>query len=237
MKRVSRLVFIVCIGCLSLAACGRQPTYQELIRMSAERAQEGEFDKADQLADQALEIIRETYPGDSPELIGPLNDIAALFTTLGRYPAAESLYAELLARDEKQLGDEHIIVARDLNNLGATYRAMGRYEKAEPLFQRSVEICEKVLGPNHPDVLNPLFNLAELYEAQQLPDRIAAVYERILLIYEEILGRDSPDLAAILDDMADFYRSAEMEKRAAELAARADRIRAEQPSAQPPGQP
>jgi len=237
MRNVSRPLATALICCLSLAACGRQPSYQELVQMSGELAQKGEFGKADRLAHQALEIIRKTVPGDSPDLIGPLNDIAALFTTLGQYAVAESLYLELLAMNETLLGREHIVVARDLNNLGAVYRAMGRYEKAEQMFQQSAEICEKVQGPNHPDVLNPLLNLAELYETQQLPDKIAAAYERILLVYERILGRDSPDLAPILEDMADFYRSAEMEGRAVELDTRAGEIRASQPSGQPSGRP
>jgi tetratricopeptide (TPR) repeat protein len=237
MKNLSACVLIFLTCCLSVTACHKQRSHEELVQLSGELAQQGEFEKAGRLAHQALEAARETYPEDSPGLIGPLNDVAALFTALGRYAAAESLYVELLHMDERRLGREHIIVARDLNNLGATYRAQGRYKQAEPLFQRSVEICEKALGSHHPDVLNPLFNLAELYETQQIPDKIAAVYERILTIYEEIMGPDHPDLAPILEDMADFYSSADMRERATELTARAEQIRAGQSSGQTPAQP
>jgi tetratricopeptide (TPR) repeat protein len=226
MKNILLPVTAVLILCVALGSCQKKATWEELAQTANSLYQEGQYQKAVETAQEALEVARGVYQPGSPDLAMPLNDLASLFTSLGQHAEAERIYLELLALDQKHLGDEHLNVARDLNNLGANYRAMGKLEEAEPLFLRSIQICEKILGPDHPNVVKPLLNLAELYEIWEDPSKTASVYERILSIYEANMGPDHPDLAPILEDMADFYRSIDQTEPAEELDRRARAIRA-----------
>jgi tetratricopeptide (TPR) repeat protein len=80
-----------------------------------------------------------------------LNNLAALYDAMGRYPEAEPLYVRSLSIYEQQLGADHPNTATSLNNLAELYRAMGRYPEAEPLYVRSLSIREQQLGADHPD--------------------------------------------------------------------------------------
>lgn len=64
----------------------------------------------------------------------------------GDYVAAEPLYQQALAIQEKALGADHPDMATSLDNLAWLYRSKCRYAEAEPLFQRALAIREKVLN-------------------------------------------------------------------------------------------
>jgi len=55
-----------------------------------------------------------------------LNNLAGLYWATGRYAEAEPLYVRALQIAEKDLGKDHLEVARSLNNLAVLYRETGR---------------------------------------------------------------------------------------------------------------
>jgi tetratricopeptide (TPR) repeat protein len=79
---------------------------------------------------------------------------------MGRYAAAEPLYARSLAISEEQLGANHPATALGLNNLAGLYESMGRYAAAEPLYARAWQICEQSLGVGHPNTMTIRGNYA-----------------------------------------------------------------------------
>ena len=79
-----------------------------------------------------------------------VNNLANLYSDMGRYAEAEPLYRQSLEIREKKLGYDHPHVAASLNNLANLYRDLGRYAEAEPLYRRSLEIWEKQLGATTP---------------------------------------------------------------------------------------
>ena len=91
-------------------------------------------------------------PSVNPTLPWPpaLGNLAALYSSQGRYAKAEPLYLRSLEIVEKALGKSHPHVAASLNNLAALYESQGRYAKAEPLFLRALSIYEKALGKSPP---------------------------------------------------------------------------------------
>jgi tetratricopeptide (TPR) repeat protein len=64
---------------------------------------------------------------------GLLNGMASALMHAGDYVAAEPLYQQALAIQEKALGADHPDMATSLDNLAALYRREGRYAEAEPL--------------------------------------------------------------------------------------------------------
>jgi tetratricopeptide (TPR) repeat protein len=151
-------------------------------------------------------VIREKALGPKhPDVATSLNNLAMVFSELGRYVEAEPLYKRSVAIYEQALGPDHINVANSVNNLALLYQAQGRYTDAEPLYQRSLAIREKALGPDHPDVAASLNNLAELYSAQERNADARPLYQRSLAILEKALRPDHPAVATSLNNLAGLY--------------------------------
>ncbi|ACF13774.1 TPR repeat-containing protein [Chloroherpeton thalassium ATCC 35110] len=136
------------------------------------------------------------------------HETAILLNSMGLYHFGRAAYAEaepLLRRAleirEKQLGEEHPLVATSLNNLGLLLQAQGKNAEAEPLYRRSLEIHEKQLGEEHPHVAMSLNNLAGLLQAQGKYAEAEPLYRRALEIWEKQLGEEHPLVATSLNNL------------------------------------
>ncbi len=167
---------------------------------------QGEYKKASDLFEQAVELAIKTFGPDHPYVATSLNKLASLYASLGRYANAEPLYQRSLKIREAKLGPDHPDVATSLNNLALLYYSQGRYAEAEPLYKRSLEIREAKLGPDHPDVATSLNNLAGLYQLQGRYAETEPLNKRSLKILEAKLGPDHPDVATSLNNLAELYR-------------------------------
>ncbi|KPQ32593.1 MAG: Tetratricopeptide repeat, partial [Phormidium sp. OSCR] len=115
---------------------------QQVIRLY----EEGRYQEAILLVQQALEI-RETALGEShPDVATSLNNLALLYYSQGNYNAAEPLYRRSLDIRETALGESHPDVATSLSGLALLYHSQGNYNAAEPLFRRALDIQETALG-------------------------------------------------------------------------------------------
>ena len=69
-----------------------------------------------------------------------LNNLASLYTNMGRYKDAEPLYKQVLAIREKAFGKNHPKVANVLEDMSALYKKMGKDADAKKLDARVKEI-------------------------------------------------------------------------------------------------
>ncbi len=83
---------------------------------------------------------------DHPYVATPLNNLAGLYYSQGKYDKAETMYWRALEIYEKSLGKDHPYVATSLNNLALLYYAQGKYTEAEPMYWRALEILGKIAG-------------------------------------------------------------------------------------------
>ena len=97
--------------------------------------QQGNYNEAIPLAQQALAISKEQLGDNHPSTATSLNNLAVLYKSQGRYAEAEPLYQQALAITKEQLGDNHPSTATSLNNLAVLYESQGRYTEAEPIEQ------------------------------------------------------------------------------------------------------
>ncbi len=125
----------------------------------------------------------------------------------GKYQEAIPLAEKVLAIREKNLGSDHVDVAKILNKLAELYLEQGNYTPAEPIIQRSLSIREKAFGKDHPDVAESLNNLAELYLYQGNYTTAEPLIQRSLSIREKAFGKDHPDVAESLNNLALLYYS------------------------------
>jgi tetratricopeptide (TPR) repeat protein len=78
------------------------------------------------LYQQALDLSRELLGERHPQVASSLNNLASLYSSQGRYEAAEPLYQQALELRRELLGERHPDVAGSLNNWVHPSYAMSR---------------------------------------------------------------------------------------------------------------
>ena len=100
----------------------------------------GQFEAAEALYRQALEIDAKTTGTAHPAYATHLNNLAAVVEALGRYPEAEMLFLKALEIGAKTIGTTHPDYGTNLNNLALVIKAQGRLPEAETLYRQAAEI-------------------------------------------------------------------------------------------------
>ncbi|NJR31678.1 MAG: tetratricopeptide repeat protein [Chamaesiphon sp. CSU_1_12] len=165
---------------------------------------ERELSTAEDYFKRAIDI--QTKLKQQEALATSLNDLGALYESMGRHNEAEPLCVRSLAINEKQVGANSLNTAISLNNLASLYKSMGKYSQAEPLYMRSLAIKKQQFGENHPATALSLNNLAGLYESIGRYSEAELLYLQALDIYEQQLGANYPNTANILNNLALLYQ-------------------------------
>ncbi len=152
-----------------------------------------------------LEFATNHFGDRHPDTASSLNNLAALYESMGEYDRALPLYEASLEIRKSELGDRHPDTASSLNNLAELYRLMGEYDRALPLYEAALEIRKSELGDRHPNTATSLNNLANLYQSMEQYDRAFPLYESALEIRQSELGDKHPDTAASLNNLAHLY--------------------------------
>jgi tetratricopeptide (TPR) repeat protein len=218
----SGIAVVVITGMMGLSGVMLNPTVGQVISQvspqdklaEAERLtqqviqlyQQGKYNEAILLAEQALAISKQQLGDNHPDTAASLHNLAGLYQSQGRYSEAEPLYKQALAISKQQLGDNHPLTATILNNLAGLYRVQGRYSEAEPLYKQALAISKQQLGDNHPDTAASLHNLAGLYQSQGRYSEAEPLYKQALAIIKQQLGDNNPATATSLNNLAGLYR-------------------------------
>ena len=156
---------------------------------------------------RALAIAEKAEGLEHPSTGRSLNNLAALYKSMGAYEKALPLYTRALAIAEKAEGPEHPNTGSYLNNLAELYRAMGAYEKALPMYARALAIAEKAQGPEHPRTGASLNNLAALYRATGEYEKALPQYFRSFAIAVS-RGDTTPELLAqVAENLCDLHQT------------------------------
>ena len=191
----------------SLPAAGRARLV-EAKRFNTEVAQlygEGKFAEALERAKAILAIHKSVLSEKHPDYALSLNDVAALYKSMGDYARAEPLYVEALAIRKEVLGEKHPSYALSLNHLAELYRSTGDYARAEPLYVEARAIRKEALGEKHPAYAASLNSLAALYYDLGGYARAEPLFVEALAIHKEVLGEKHPDYATSLNNLALLY--------------------------------
>lgn len=119
---------------------------RQLAKRAAELRNDGRYDEAVPLTEQALSIVEKALGPNDSQVAVILTFLALLHDSRGDYGRAESLLRRALNIDEKVLGSNHPEVARFLINLAWLYEAKGDYARVMQCIQRSLEINERNLN-------------------------------------------------------------------------------------------
>lgn len=180
---------------------------QELTLQAETQEAKGDYKQALKLRQQIFLITEEQRGPGHAETATSLNNLAAVYYSLGRHKEAEPLFKQSLSIREKVLGVEHPETADTLSNLAAVYANLDRRKEAEFLYKRALAIRKKALGSDHPDTATSLNNLAALYDDQGLYGDAEQLYKRALAIREKVLGAEHPSTATTLNNLALLYKN------------------------------
>ncbi len=169
--------------------------------------QQGKYDEAISLSQQALAIKTEVLGKKHPVIAQSLNNLALLYDSQRNYAAAEPLYQQALAIRKEMLGEKHPDTAISLNNLAGLYESQGKYNDAQSLYQQALTIKKEVLGENHISTATSLNNLAFLYVSQGNYAAAEPLYQQSLAITQKVAGKKHSATATSLNNLGALYKS------------------------------
>jgi tetratricopeptide (TPR) repeat protein len=197
----------------------------KLLKQAEELRQKGEFDRALELAAEALTLRRELFGATHFSSINAvaeektlrrytqsprneLNELAESDRLMAKAQEAfdKSEYASAVNSANKALTIRERILGRGHHELGDCYRIIGgaqtellSFEDAERSLEKAVDIAEKAYGENHPVLAKNLDRQAWLYiNTGDLPKAQAAV-QTAVRIYGLTVG-DTLDAADAIDN-------------------------------------
>ncbi len=201
-----------------------------LKRQAKEALDQGEFDKAERLLNEASDTDVAAAKAMQANANNRLLSAAAAKAEAGDVKYTQLAYREAAAYYQKAaqlvpLGEDAVL-AGYLNQQGTTLHSAGQYSEAQPPLEHALAIREKALGPKHPDVAQSLNNLAELYRTQGQYAKAEPLFKRSLAIREKALGPEHPNVATSLENYATLLRKLDRTAEAETMEVRAKAIRA-----------
>ena len=119
----------------------------------------GLFDRAHDLAQQALDIRRKVLGPDDPGTLRSMTQLGGILIRQGRFPEAEKLDREALARERRVLGVGDPLTLRTTDYLAITLGWEGQTDQELQLEREAVEAGTRKLGAEDPEVVRITGNL------------------------------------------------------------------------------
>lgn len=166
---------------------------------------QGEYGKAHEWYEKALEIREIMLEKDHPDTATTYNNIAGVYYVQGEYRKAHEWYQKVLEIRETVLGKDHPDTATTYNNIALIYSVQGRYGKALEWQQKALEIRETILGKDHPDTATIYNNIALVYCIQGKYEKALEWFQKTLEIREKVLGKEHPSTATTYNSIAGVY--------------------------------
>lgn len=131
---------------------------------------QGNYARAGELYQEALETRKQVLTDDDPNVADSLDNLAVLYRDQGDYASAEPLVQQALGIRKTVLGEQHPHYADSVINLARLFQEQGDYRRAEPLIRQALDIRKRVLGEKNPLYAEALEALASLHQATGRPE-------------------------------------------------------------------
>ncbi|KAJ5119213.1 hypothetical protein N7526_010850 [Penicillium atrosanguineum] len=114
--------------------------------------------------------------------------MAEILCQQGKYQESESVCANVLARQQINIGEGHLDTLDTRRRLGMAYNCLSRRENAILTAQNLTESLKRLLGDNHIRVFAAALDTLEYPDVQQALEMLPEVYQELLVA----LGRGHP---------------------------------------------
>jgi tetratricopeptide (TPR) repeat protein len=190
-----------------LKADGLNPSLDHLDDLAEFYFMHREYDQAEPFYIQALQIRKQIFGAENPEVVSSLHKLAELYFIQGKYAQAEPLYQQVLTIREMAVPlDLHntVQVIQSLNTLASLCETQGNYMQAESLYHRALVLSKQTLNSTY--VVQSLNNLALFYRNQGKYAQAEILFKQALDNQEQIEESDSLYIAQCLNNLASLYR-------------------------------
>ncbi len=161
----------------------------------------GMYDEAGSPLKQALDIRKNQFGNDHPQVAQSMHQLGVLYHYTGEYEEAEHLLRESLDIRRAHFGTEHVTVAASLNSLAMVLHATGEYDDAEAIFREVLSIRRKLLGAEHSSIHSTLQRLGNLLQDQGKFEEAEQKLRQSLELGIKLKGENHIDVAS---DMISF---------------------------------
>ena len=165
-----------------------------LVAQSAQCKQQDDFEEAEKLLLNAVEICDRDVPG-SAALCYVLNNLAATQLILEKYPEAESNLKRFLNVSEKALQPDDHHIADSYFGLAMVRENQGKSSDADLLYTKAISIAEKAYVNSPMELARMLETLGNFYEGQKLYRKSDPLFQRAINMGEKALGGENLDVA------------------------------------------
>ena len=162
----------------------------------------GEFEEAESILREALDLSRRLFGENHYNVGSCLNELAIIHKTIGDAKTAEAFYREALDVTRATVGPDSQEYCATLNNLAILIAGRGETAEAEQMMRTVLETRRRVLGDDHPDVAYSLAGLATLLHGMRRFDEADALARQALELRKRVLGDEHPAVATSLNNLA-----------------------------------
>lgn len=189
---------------LAVEVRAAEPDLQAVTAKFKSLYQEGDYQSATNVAQEALRIAFEQHGVDAPETAAAAHNLAVVLVERGFLDDAEKLLLHSMSVNEKKLGADAAATASDLHGLGHLYWRRGKPEAAETYYKRALRTREKTLGSDHVETALTLDSLAVLYDSQRRFRESVPLHNKAIAIFLAAHGREV-DAAIAINNLADMH--------------------------------
>lgn len=170
--------------------------------------------QAEEVAEEIRELTYKHLGENHPDYATALNDLAVLYTSMGKNIEAEKLHLKALHIRQTSRGENHPDCAESFHNLAHLYDSIGNYTKAQPLYLKAIEIFRNSIGENHPHCKESMQSLTELIESiaattkkiKQLGQQASQLSQRGEYDQALVTAKHACEIAALhLGDQSSIY--------------------------------
>ncbi len=162
----------------------------------------GEFEEAERLMCQSLEIYRDLLGEEHRHTARTINNLGWLMLRAHRLEESEAFFRQSLALHQKLLPENHQTLARSNNNLGVLLAEMGAYEESEAVLREALRITRLNLGSQHPSVVQLFNNLSDTVRRKGDFENAETLLQEGLALAGKLKGKTRPITANLLNNLA-----------------------------------
>jgi len=165
----------------------------------------GSFDSVLENYRNALEIRKELFGEQHPDIATSLNNVGNCYGEQGDLKAALEYAQQALTMRRVLFGEQHPDIAASLNNVGSCYGEQGDLKAALEYAQQALTMQRALFGEQHPAIATSLNNVGHWY-GQQGDLKAALEYaQQALTMRRALFGEQHPDIATSLSNVGSWY--------------------------------
>ncbi len=165
---------------------------------------QGRNDVAEDALQKATHLFDESNKAETLEAAQALAYLGNLYCATGKYTQAEEQLNMALSLRQKQLKENHELIAASYNDLGLTFTATDP-DKALEYYEKALAIYQKVHGKQHPKIAIANTNIGFVYRKLELYGDAVNNFESALKIWEQVYATAHPSKAFVLFNLGETY--------------------------------